>query len=94
MATDLTKLIQEVRSLTPDEKDRLRAVLSEESSVPVRALPPPSPLTDEEYQTRLVAAGLLKRVKPRHRDREAFDQFQPVEISGKPLSETIIEERR
>jgi len=51
-------------------------------------------LTDEEYQTRLVKAGLLAAVRPRRRDQWKFEQFSPVEISGEPLSQTIIEERR
>jgi hypothetical protein len=52
-------------------------------------------LSEEEYQQLLVDAGLLDRVQPRPpRDAASFDQFQPVKISGKPLSETIIEERR
>jgi hypothetical protein len=52
-------------------------------------------LSEEEYQQLLVDAGLLERVEARPpRDAAVFDQFQPVKISGKPLSETIIEERR
>ena len=51
-------------------------------------------LTDEDYQKRLVEAGLLKEVRPRRCDQQAFERFEPVEISGKPLSETVIEERR
>jgi hypothetical protein len=51
-------------------------------------------LTDDEYQRQLVASGLMQSVKPRRRDQQAFDRYQPVEIAGKPLSDTIIEERR
>lgn len=50
--------------------------------------------TDDEYQRHLVTSGLMKSAKPRRRDQQAFERFEPVEITGKPLSETIIEERR
>ena len=40
----------------------------------------------------LVAAGLLKEIKPRY--RQSVVDHTPVPIQGKPLSETIFEERR
>jgi hypothetical protein len=40
----------------------------------------------------LVAAGLLKEIKPRYVGPAV--EYQPVTIQGKPLSVTIIEERR
>ncbi len=61
----------------------------------VRCMATCSPdLTDAEYQQRLVQAGLVQRAKTRLRDQTSFERFQPVTISGQPLSETIIEERR
>lgn len=43
---------------------------------------------------QLVAEGLLSHVPPKGKDIERFRRWQPVAIKGKPLSETIIEERR
>jgi hypothetical protein len=51
-------------------------------------------MPDEEYQKRLVQAGLLSEVRTRRRDQQVFERFRPVPITGKPLSETIVEERR
>jgi hypothetical protein len=42
----------------------------------------------------MVARGLLEEQAPRGKDIERFRRWQPVPIQGKPLSETIIEERR
>ena len=94
MATDIETLIREIRSLPPDEQCRLQQALAEGLSRGNTFSPTEDEIADGEYQQRLVEAGLLKQVKPRHRDQQAFDRFRPVEISGKPLSETIIEERR
>ncbi len=93
MAADIDRLIQELRSLSAEEQQPMREAFAVElpsatstSSREERA--------DVAYQERLVQAGLLKQVNPRRRDQQAFDGFKPVEISGTPLSETIIEERR
>jgi hypothetical protein len=94
MATDIEKLIQQIASLPVEERRRVQAALAAEASTAGGAAPPTGQLTDEAYQRRLVEAGLLTEVKPRRRDQRQFERFQPVEISGKPLSETIIEERR
>ena len=40
------------------------------------------------------AAGLLSEVKPPITDFTPYLHRQPIETTGKPLSEVIIEERR
>jgi len=40
----------------------------------------------------LIDAGLLKEIKPR--SKKSHTDYVPVPIQGKPLSETVIEERR
>ncbi len=52
---------------------------------------------DEEFKARLfeqlMKDGLLSEVAPGLTDEE-YDETQPIEIEGEPLSETIIRERR
>jgi hypothetical protein len=93
MATDTDRLIQEIRSLAPEDRQRLQEALAAETRDDIPLLFS-GQRADEAYQERLVQAGLLREVRPRHRDQQAFERFRPVEIVGKPLSETIIEERR
>ncbi len=47
---------------------------------------------DLRLQEALFADGLLREIKPPRRRK--LGDFKPVKIKGKPLSETIIEERR
>lgn len=54
---------------------------------------PAQPLTEEEWERRLMNAGLLRRTPPGHRPAGRPD-FQPIRIEGEPLSETVIRERR
>ena len=57
--------------------------------------PPAQPrsLTEDEWQQQLLQSGLLTSI-PARPAAGARRDFQPVEIEGEPLSETIIRERR
>lgn len=78
------EVLEAVRTLTPEEREHLRALL---------ATPPGDPSSpEEEAQARLRAAGLLGEThSPSAAGR---GRRTPVEIKGKPLSETIVEDRR
>jgi len=53
------------------------------------------PLTRDEFNQRLMAAGLITRLPDPSLDIDDDDpDDQPVTIKGEPLSETIIRERR
>ncbi len=45
---------------------------------------------EQEFEQMLLAEGIIKQIPPRWNDD---DDFEPVKITGKPLSETIIEDR-
>lgn len=81
---------QAVQTLTPRQQQRLRKLLEA-----LRFMH--QPLTPEEQlQLLLLKDGVIDHV-PRpltEAERQAFQEYKPVPIEGKPLSETIIEERR
>ena len=53
------------------------------------------PLTRDEFNQRLMAAGLVTRLPDPALDIDDDDpEDQPITIEGEPLSETIIRERR
>jgi len=79
--------------ILPDE-----ARLAEGTVVEVRAVaedraPPQLPLPEELVKQDLHEAGLLLEIK-RPALESCEDDFTPITVTGKPLSETIIEERR
>ena len=51
------------------------------------------PITEDEVEQILLAKGIISEIPPRVPDDEE-ETFEPIEVPGKPLSETIIEERR
>ncbi len=89
MSTTLDRIIEEVRQLPPDEQRQLREQLN--------ALADTSS-TEEEledaFEREMTAEGFLGEVKPLRGDDPEFYAYRPVTVEGKPVSETIIEERR
>jgi Arc/MetJ-type ribon-helix-helix transcriptional regulator len=51
-------------------------------------------IADRELQRRLLAAGVISEMKPPPRFLPAHERFTPVPITGEPISETIIRDRR
>ena len=82
------QVVQAIRELEPAEQMRLFEFLSE-------SLPLPS-LTEEEWEQEMLQEGVLDHIprKMTPEEIEAYRRYQPVEIKGEPLSETIIRERR
>jgi hypothetical protein len=78
------EMLEAVRTLSPKERAQVRALLDTLPSAPL------SP--EEDAQARLREAGLLVQTRPRLASGQ--QRHTPIEIKGKPLSETIIKERR
>ncbi len=81
----VSEVIEEVKSSNGAEKRRLWQELNEivsEESIELR------------LQRALFTDGLLSEIKSPFLPRPEQEQLPPIEIKGKPLSETIIEERR
>lgn len=79
------EVIKEVQTLSGEEKRRvwqeLNQIVSEES-------------IELRLQRALSAEGLLSEIKMPFIARSESEEVPPVKIKGRPLSETIIEERR
>ena len=82
------KVVEDVKALTPAEQQQLRAWLD------TLCTPAPAPMTEETFASEMREAGLLSEVKPPITDFTPYQHRQPIETTGKPLSEVIIEERR
>lgn len=81
----VTEILEEVAKLNPQEKEQIIArLLNEREAIETRE-------RQEQFLQHLLNEGLIRRIPPRKNLRR---DFRPVPIKGKPLSETIIEERR
>jgi hypothetical protein len=83
----LDKILTEAQTLPPDEQRQLRDKLNEWLGITQ------APLSEAEFEQHLVKRGILSEVPPPLGDLLPYIRRQPVQIKGKPLSETIIEDR-
>lgn len=78
-----------VKALDVEKQERLRSLLDRLLARGTK------PLSDEdEIELDLLKEGILDSVPPATPDQKSFDEWKPVPVPGKPVSETIIEERR
>jgi hypothetical protein len=103
--TDFNHLPTSIKAPTPEQVRRLRRQLAEPKNRPAPASgkaarraespsPRKKPLTRDEFNQRLMAAGLITSLPDPSLDIDDDPDDQPVTINGEPLSETIIRERR
>ncbi len=107
---DFNQLLSSIEALSPEQVRMLRQKLNRRDAQQKRstveqsgksakrikaAAPKKKPLTRDEFNQRLMAAGLITSVPDPALDIDDDDpDDQPVSIKGEPLSETIIRERR
>jgi hypothetical protein len=49
---------------------------------------------EDKFERYLLAKGVISHIPTRDETDNEFDTFEPIEVEGEPLSETIIRERR
>lgn len=82
----LTRIFEDIRTLENDELRQVKLVIDEQLRPTTRGS------QDEEVLQAMLQAGLISEIK--RPDRSPKPLRSPVPIAGKPLSETIVEERR
>ena len=87
-SSNLDRLVEEVKTLTPDEQRSLRDIVEGllATSVPR--------ISEEEFEQRLLEKGIISRIPSPITDLTPYRNRKLIEVKGKPLSETIIEDRR
>jgi len=84
----LDKVLAEVDALTPDDQQKVRNHLHRLFDEKQAQCP------EDLLQQKLLEAGVIKEVRPRRKRANPPDEFKLVKVKGKPVSQTIIEERR
>ena len=49
---------------------------------------------EDKFERSLLAKGIINHIPSRDESDDEFDRFEPIQVEGEPLSETIIRERR
>jgi hypothetical protein len=82
-AAEFEKVAEQIRGMSPAEQRRLRDLL-DSYLVPAR---------EAEFAQEMLREGIFDHVPPAVTDLSPFQDRKPIDVVGKPLSETIIEER-
>jgi hypothetical protein len=82
----LTRVLKDISTLSPEELRKVRGIVDERLTTTATEDP------DEEVLQAMLRAGLITEIK--RPDRKPMPERPLVPIIGKPLSETIVEERR
>jgi hypothetical protein len=88
VSTNLERVLNEVKALSPDDLRKLRDELD------AMLEPTGSRMTEEEFEQHLLAQGIISSIPSRDIDPVGYQNRKPVEVKGRPVSETLIEERR
>ncbi|HSZ54638.1 MAG TPA: hypothetical protein VK797_03200 [Tepidisphaeraceae bacterium] len=82
MATDLQQLMRQIEALTPAERAEIRRAIEGAMQSPEGA-----------FEQKLREMGLVSQFGRKRQPRQRPIPV-PVRVEGKPLSESLIEERR
>jgi hypothetical protein len=86
--TALDRMIDQLKRLTAHEQKVLRAAI--DRLLEVSSEPP----AEEQFERELVGSGILDGIASPPQAGSVSLDWEPIELKGKPLSETIIEDRR
>lgn len=90
MQVTVEKIESEVRQLSAEDLRKVRnlvdSLLEKEEAK--------SKMTEEDFERRLYEKGIISEVKPPITDFSRYDDYKPITVTGEPISETIIRERR
>ena len=91
------EIVNAVKDLPPQEqaevKRRLESLMTQSDQADVSDETLQAGDLDQRVQRALFEAGLVSEIKPPITDPTPYRR-EPIKIKGKPLSETVIEERR
>ena len=93
------EIVNAAKALPPEEQAEVRRRLDtlpaqpDENEVLVDDSRQAATDLDQRVQRALYEAGLVREIKPPITDPTPYRR-EPIAIKGKPLSETVIEERR
>ncbi len=90
MQAVLENIEQEVQKLSIEELAKVKKLV--ESLLKKKKAKPQ--MTEEEFEQHLYEKGIISEVKPPITEFSRYDDYKPITVTGEPISETIIRERR
>ncbi len=90
MQVTIEKIEKEVKQLSTEELRKVRKLV--DSLLEKQEAKPK--MTEDEFEQHLYEKGIIGKPPPPITDFSRYENYKRIEVKGKPVSETIIEERR
>ncbi len=90
MQVTVEQIEREVKQLSTEDLQKVRELV--DSLLETKEIK--SQMTEEEFAQYLYEKGVIGKPPPPITDFSRYENYEPVKVEGKPVSETIIEERR
>lgn len=85
------ELLTEIQKLPPEKRQLLLDALAGDMD---KGAQTDQPMSEDEVERILFARGIIGEIPDPSAYTDEDEDFEPIEVPGQPLSETIIEERR
>jgi hypothetical protein len=85
------ELLAEIQKLPLEKRQQLMDALTGDMS---KGAQTDQPMSEDEVERILFARGIIGEIPDPSAYTDEDEDFEPIEVPGQPLSETIIEERR
>ena len=90
MQVTVEQIENEVRQLSREDLRKVRELV--DSLLKTEEAKPQ--MSEEEFEKHLAEEGFITEYKPPIKDFSSYENYQPVTVTGEPISEMIIRERR
>jgi len=90
MQITVEQIVREVQTLSAEDVRKVRNAV--DSILETKETKPQ--MTEEEFEKQLAEEGFITEYKPPVTDFSVYENYRPVTVTGEPISEMIIRERR
>jgi hypothetical protein len=90
MQVTIEKINSEVQTLSVEDLKKVRQLVNSL----LEKKEAKSIMTEEEFEKHLAEEGFITEYKPPITEFSSYENYEPVTITGEPISEMIIRERR
>ncbi len=90
MSVTIEQIENEVKQLSAEDLRKVRRLV--DSLLKTEEMKPK--MSEEEFEKLMAEEGFITEYKPPVTDFSSYENYRPVTVTGEPISETIIRERR
>ena len=90
MQVTVEQIENQVKQLSPEDLRKVRSLV--DSLLEKREAEPQ--MTEEEFAQHLYEKGIIGKPRSTITDFSRYENYEPITVTGEPISETIIRERR